>query len=219
MRNSRSFREEAWGILSQNYWTMFLLFLFYILATGAVEIIINTKETTMIPEILGIGALAILLRLLTLPLQFGYYWCVLDFSRQKDVSIKDIVEPYMSLHMFLKTIAVSFVMGILLLLWTLLLIIPGIIKSFSYAMVPYILKDNPDIGIIDAITKSRQIMDGNKWRLFKLFLSFIGWGILIILTFGLAVFWVGPYIDVAKACFYNEVSRKYEEMKIFHQDF
>jgi uncharacterized membrane protein len=64
----------------------------------------------------------------------------------------------------------------------LLFIIPGIIKSFSYALTPYILKDNPDLKFNSAITKSREMMNGHKLELFTLYLSFIGWYLLIFLT-------------------------------------
>lgn len=133
--------------------------------------------------------------------------------------MKDIVEPYLTLNTFLKTIAVSLVMTIFLILWTLLLIIPGIIKSFSYAMVPYILKDQPDVKVLDAITQSRKLMDGNKWRLFKLMFSFIGWILLIPLTLGFAIFWVGPYLEVAISRFYDDIKEKYMRDQEFYQNF
>ena len=161
----------------------------------------------------------LVLTILAIPLQFGYYWCVLTFSRKKDFSVKDIVDPYTSGDSFVKTLGTGIMVGIFITLWTLLLIIPGIIKTFSYAMTPYILKDNSELGVFEAITKSRRMMDGNKWRLFLLFLSFIGWYLLVIVTLGLAIFWVGPYLEVATACFYNEVKKKYEEKESFHQSF
>ena len=208
MRNSRSYREEAWTLLSQNYWSMFLLFLFYTLVAGAASYM--TGPDFSIFDIL---------MLLLIPLDFGYTWCVLDFSRQKEISVKDIVEPYLTLNTFLKTIAVSLVMTIFLILWTLLLIIPGIIKSFSYAMVPYILKDQPDVKVLDAITQSRKLMDGNKWRLFKLMFSFIGWILLIPLTLGFAIFWVGPYLEIAISRFYDDIKEKYMRDQEFYQNF
>lgn len=93
-----------------------------------------------------------------------------------------------------------------LLLWTLLLVIPGIIKSFSYAMTPYILAEHPDMGVNDAITLSRKMMSGHKWRLFCLKLSFIGWAILSFLSFGIGFLWLNPYVENAHAAFYRHVS-------------
>jgi len=95
---------------------------------------------------------------------------------------------------------------IFLALWTMLLIIPGIIKSYSYRMVPYILKDNPELSATEVITRSRDMMRGNKGRAFLMDLSFIGWFLLSLVTLGLAeVFWAGPYYESAKAALYLEL--------------
>lgn len=94
--------------------------------------------------------------------------------------------------------------------WTLLLIIPGIIKAYAYAMAPFIMTDmidsGKDIGITDAINKSQEIMKGHKMELFKLDLSFIGWLLLVGVTFGIASIWVMPYIYLTKANFYRKLA-------------
>ena len=91
-------------------------------------------------------------------------------------------------------------------LWSLLFIIPGIIKSFSYAMTPYILADCPNVRAQDALKLSMRIMKGHKWELFVFYLSYIGWGILSILTLGLlALFYVSPYMNSSLAVYYLEV--------------
>jgi len=88
-------------------------------------------------------------------------------------------------------------------LWTLLLIVPGIIKAYSYRMVPYILADDPTISGKEAITISRQMMDGHKWNAFVLDLSFIGWHLLSAVTMGLAgIFYVNPYVRATDAELY-----------------
>lgn len=87
-------------------------------------------------------------------------------------------------------------------LWSLLLIIPGIIKSYSYRMVPYILTDNPNMGADDAITLSRKMMDGNKFETFILDLSFLGWYLLGVLAFFVGVFFVYPYFYATDAQLY-----------------
>lgn len=86
-------------------------------------------------------------------------------------------------------------------LWTLLLIIPGIIKSYSYALTPYILVEHPEMSANEAIEESMRLMDGHKFDLFYLQLSFIGWAILSILSLGLGVFWLIPYQMTAQADF------------------
>ena len=92
-------------------------------------------------------------------------------------------------------------------LWTLLLIIPGIIKSYSYALTPYILVEHPEMSANEAIEESMRLMDGHKFDLFYLQLSFIGWAILSILSLGLGVFWLIPYQMTAQAAFYRDIKK------------
>lgn len=85
-------------------------------------------------------------------------------------------------------------MDMYIFLWSLLLIIPGIVKAYEYRMVPYLLADNPNMPYRDALETSSRMMEGNKWDAFVLDLSFIGWNILSVLTFGLlGIFYVNPY--------------------------
>lgn len=94
-------------------------------------------------------------------------------------------------------------------LWTLLFVLPGIIKSFSYAMTPYILKDNPELSANQAIDLSCKMMAGHKWNLFLLYLSFIGWGFLCILTLGIGYVLLSPYIRATEAAFYQDIKTQY----------
>ena len=125
----------------------------------------------------------------------------------------------------------NFLIGLYTFLWTLLFIIPGIVKAYSYSMTPYILAEYPEMTANEAITESRRIMQGNKGRLFCLRLSFIGWELLCLLPMlllipliflgsGGKILWVilslisifainlflMPYIEAAQAAFYREVS-------------
>ena len=101
------------------------------------------------------------------------------------------------------TFVTLFLRDLYLMLWSLLFLIPGIIKAYSYRMVPYILADNPDMPANEIITRSREMMDGNKWQAFVLDLSFLGWVLLGILTLGLGfVLWTGPYMQSTYAALY-----------------
>ena len=103
-----------------------------------------------------------------------------------------------------------FLRDLFLLFWTLLLIIPGIIKSFSYRMVPYILVDQPELTATEAITRSRQMMKGNKWRAFVLDLSFILWYILSAITLGLVgLFFVHPYYEATNGELYQALKAEF----------
>lgn len=99
----------------------------------------------------------------------------------------------------------GFLSGLLTLLWSLLFIVPGIVKSYAYAMAFYIQQERGNKGKepIDCITESRKMMDGHKWQLFCLDLSFLGWYIVGALCLGIGVFFVMPYHEMARANFYE----------------
>lgn len=106
-----------------------------------------------------------------------------------------------------KTAAAKFLQGLYVFLWSLLFIIPGIIAGYSYAMTSYILAENPELTASEAIERSKQMMSGNRWRLFCVQISFIGWEILsALLTFGIGSLWITPYKQAATAAFYREIS-------------
>ena len=89
-------------------------------------------------------------------------------------------------------------------LWSLLFVIPGIIKEYEYRLVPYIVSENPTISYKDAQAESKKLMKGNKWKTFILDLSFIGWDILSAFTLGmLEIFFVGPYKASTEAALYE----------------
>ena len=111
-----------------------------------------------------------------------------------------------------KKIGGMLLMGILIGLWTLLLVVPGIIKAYAYAMTPYILDENPELSPSEAIHRSRMMMKGHKFDLFWLHLSFIGWILLGILTAGIGYLWLEPYIYTAQAAFYEEVKADYAQI-------
>ena len=94
------------------------------------------------------------------------------------------------------------------LLWTLLLVIPGIIKGYAYSMTPYVMNDHPELDAEDCIHESRMIMRGHKWKLFCLDLSFIGWAILCLFTLGIGFLWLQPYMESSHAKFYEELKAR-----------
>ncbi len=108
---------------------------------------------------------------------------------------------------YMNTVKTMFFMDLKLIGWTLLLIIPGIIKSYEYRMIPYILADNPDMDRAEAHAKSKEMMMGNKWRAFVLDLSFIGWFFLSGITLGLVgLFYVSPYYYQTDANLYEALN-------------
>ena len=101
-----------------------------------------------------------------------------------------------------------FLRDLFIVLWSLLFLIPGIVKSYSYRMVPYILSEDPGLRATDAINRSREMMKGHKWKAFLLDLSFFGWYVLGFITLGfLNYFWTEPYRQNADAALYLELRR------------
>jgi uncharacterized membrane protein len=96
-------------------------------------------------------------------------------------------------------------MWVFILLWSLLLIIPGIVAGIRYSMSFYVLCDNPDLGALNALNKSKEIMRASKMQLFLLWLSFWGWAVCCIFTFGIGFLWLIPYVTLSVVNLYEEV--------------
>lgn len=94
-------------------------------------------------------------------------------------------------------------------LWSLLFVIPGVIKAYEYRMVPYLLAEHPEMSSGEIFARSKEMMQGNKWDTFVLDISFVGWVLLSGITLGiLYIFWVGPYIAATDAALYHRISGK-----------
>lgn len=164
--------------------------------------------STLVFMIIWGGASAIpfvgtLLLLALSPLMYSYY--VLFLNAQRGTATMDVAKIFDGFSDYKRIFVTMLLMFIYTFLWSLLLVIPGIIKGYSYAMTTYILNDDPSISGDAAIEKSMQMMQGNKMRLFLLDLSFIGWAILAILTAGIGFLWLSPYIYSARAKFYEDL--------------
>lgn len=137
------------------------------------------------------------------PLYVGliYYFKKLEMKEKADFNVifDGFKEPLTS------SIVGYLLTSVFVFLWTFLFVIPGIIKYYSYAMTLYIIAENPEMPATEAITRSREIMVGQKFRLFLLHLSFIGWYLLGIITFGLAIIYILPVVQASVLEFYNDV--------------
>lgn len=144
---------------------------------------------------------------------------------QRDIKPLEDVFRTFDRKMFLSVVLLYVVESIFIMLWTLLLIIPGIIKSYSYSQSFYILYDrlrsNPDEmpNVLDCITESRHLMNGHKFDLFVLHLSFILWHLLGLITLGIAYLWVTPYIIMSESVFYENISRQAYLNEFYQDDF
>ena len=182
MLKAKDFRKQAWNSLSGIWGTMVIINLILMLISG-------------------VGAVVALI--ITGPLTLGMaqiYMSVIRKNRKPEIG-----QMFDGFSNFTNAFILAILNSILIYLWSLLFIIPGIVKTYSYSMSFYILADNPDMSPNDARKKSMEMMKGNKWRLFCLDFSFICWELLCVLTFGILSFWITPYKETAYAAFYQNL--------------
>ncbi|MCL2762515.1 MAG: DUF975 family protein [Treponema sp.] len=140
-------------------------------------------------------------------LGFAGYW--LKRIRGNEISTSNIFDGF---NAFFPSFVLVFFIYILVLLWSLLLIIPGIIKGLEYSMAFYIMHDNPGINPFEAIKKSKMMMKGYKGKLFLLYLSFTGWALLGLLTLGIGWLWLYPYVGLSEGNFYENLKQNQEKL-------
>ncbi|NLE03060.1 MAG: DUF975 family protein [Fibrobacter sp.] len=136
------------------------------------------------------------------PLQVGLASFYLILVRGNKPGIKNIFDGFSS---FGNNLAAYLLMLLYIILWTLLLIVPGIIAAFNYSMTMFILADNPGLDASEALKKSKKMMNGNKAKLFYLYCRFIGWILLGFLTVGIGFLWITPYIMTSISLFYEDI--------------
>ncbi|MEM1502877.1 DUF975 family protein [Domibacillus sp. 8LH] len=202
-------RAKARDSLRGNWLIAIGLFVVATLLFSAPDLVLNPDEY----EFTWKDPLILLFSVLLLPISIGLVWAWVDLSRGKKIGFGHLIEPYKT--MFGKSILVVILQGLFLFLWTLLFIVPGIIKSFSYMLTYYILRDEPGLSPLQAITKSRRMMDGHKAEALVLGLSFIGWILLGVVTLFIGFLWIAPYMSVTYAHFYNTLRAEYEEKNSF----
>lgn len=188
MKTRIEIKEHSKALIQSNYWMKVATIVIY----GAV--ISGVSAATM-----GIGALII-----AGPMIIGFnYFFLLSYRKESpDIGVMF----HNGFKNFGRNVGGYLWMELFILLWSLLFLIPGIIKSFSYAMTPYILADSQNVKAQEALKISMRMMNGHKLDLFVFYLSFFGWMILSGLTFGLlGLFYVGPYMSTALAGFYEEL--------------
>ena len=150
-----------------------------------------------------------ILSLLALPLSWGLTVSLLRNHREESVDLENLFDGFRG-GRYTRVFCALFLVRLFTFLWTLLLIIPGIMKAFSYALTPYILLDEPELTAKQAISRSCELMQARRWKLFCLYFSFIGWGILCLLTFGIGFLWLAPYMNASIAAFYEDARAEYE---------
>lgn len=144
------------------------------------------------------------------PLSAGIYYAFIKQARGNEMEIKDLFQPISK--DFGQTFLLGLMMAIFVLLWSLLLFIPGIIAAYSYQMAFCIKVDHPELDWYSCLKASKRMTKGHKWQLFVLDLSFIGWAIVGSLCLGIGTLWVAAYQQAAKVQFYEALVAE-ENMK------
>ncbi len=166
-------------------------------------------------RILAIGVATFLLSLFLAVVNCGWTLYTLRVSRGEDPGSFDTL--FACFKQFGRFVLAQLLMELFIFLWSMLLIIPGIIAAFAYSQTFYIMLDNPDISPREAIYRSRELMYGHKMEYFILGLSFFGWALLSGLTSGLLDIWLRPYMDVTMACYYNGLINWHKEEPAYQE--
>lgn len=196
-------------------------------ANGSLEIEVNGEQVDLVEAVQNDETVAIILTAIAVivllavllavladvfaanPLEVGCKDFFLDNSKE-EAKMDRVINGFK--NGYKRNVWAMFLKGLYVFLWSCLLIVPGIIKSIAYSMVPYILADEPYITAKEALKKSQAMTKGHKGELFMLDLSFFGWFFLTALTFGvLGVFYVNPYYNGTQAEAYRALKDAYEE--------
>ena len=192
---SKYFRNLGWAQLSGRWMPVALFTLAYMalcMVAGALT-----------------GSLVFLVSLMLMPMTYSYNVAFLDDKRSaSEFKIEQLFDGYKD---FLRIMGTMLLANVYQFLWTLLLIVPGVIKAISYSQTQFILKDCPELSFNEAIERSMDMMEGHKMQYFLLSLSFIGWILLAIISCGILSLWVNPYISATNAHFYEYVKDEYEK--------
>lgn len=186
-------KEKLSGNLG-SIWKILIIALGISLASTCVlSILFNKMDADFLDSLLGI---------LMMPLGIGTTAFFISLIENENFEAKDLFKYY---HDFVKVIGVTILMGLIIMLGYICFIIPGIILTLSYSLVPIILIKKPELGIVETLKYSREKMQGHKLDTFVLGLSFIGWAILGTLTFGILYIWLYPYMQLTFTKFYLNI--------------
>lgn len=214
MKTNSAIRQETLALMKGNWGSAVLVTvaLYLIIIICAV---VSTTIGTMIGGDTPIGNFIgqILSSLATIlvayPIAFASTMLFLHFVRgEQELYVGGLFKCF-SKPYYGKSIGVFWLMYIFTFLWTLLLIVPGIIKGLAYSLAPFILVDNPELSANQAINESVKMMKGHKMDLFLIMLGYVGFALLSILALGIPLLWLAPYYQAVWAKFYEEVKADY----------
>lgn len=206
MRTRKEYKAEALAALKGNWKPAVLasLILFAITAISIVPAIAIQGSGAMKSILIASLVQYAIIFFVVYPFLAGYYNAFKSLVVEGDANLPKNSWDF-TFKNYLRMFGGMFLMYLKVFLWALLLIVPGIIMSIAYAMTPFILKDNPEIGVWKASAKSREMMKGHKWELFVLTLSFILWVLGAICTAGIGFLWLEPWMVSTFADYYEDL--------------
>lgn len=207
-------KARAKATLKGRYWKLLGIMLLVSFVSSAVTGVVNVQnlfaeESSFNTAAVSIGTLVCIAVWLfvSIPFSFGLNRMYIRTAQGCRADTEELLYVYRS-GKLLNVALVSFLEGLFVFLWSLLFIIPGIVKAFSYFMIDYLLSENPALSQERAFEISKQVMRGNRGKAFVLGLSFIGWYLLSLLTFGIGVIFLAPYMQMTYAHFYLELKER-----------
>ena len=142
------------------------------------------------------------------PMLLGFYAFVLAMQSPGKASLGRLFDGFDGFRRFGTAVAGYFLVTLFTLLWMLLLVVPGVIAIYSYALTFWILAEEPEAGPLEAISRSKALMRGHRWQLFRLHWRFVGWFLLALLTVGIGFFWLFPYMMTSIGEFYRQLKEE-----------
>lgn len=214
MKTNQEYKNAALAALNGNWAPVVVATIVMYIVSFVVQLIVQPLTALADPESEAVMFLAIFVgtmlvsAFVTVPMNVGYYNALNKLYLDGDDKVTSNMFK-IGFERVLRYAGGMILMTLYVFLWMLLLVVPGIIKAIAYSLTPYILKDYPELSVNQAINLSIKMMKGHKMRYFLLTLSFIGWGLLGILTLGIGYIWLIPYMYTTTAAFYQDVKNEY----------
>jgi len=196
-KSNSELRQEALDTLKGNWGPAIGTYLVFMIITVVMQ---------KIPVVGGLASL-----ILTGPLSLGIIIYTLKFSRQQDYKLEQIFDGFKD---FTRALVTYLLMALYVILWSLLLVFPGVMVALSYSMVFFVLADEPELSYSEALEKSKRMMYGYRWKYFFMNLVFVGFAILAILTLGIGLLWLIPFMYISYAKFYENIKAIYAEKEL-----
>jgi len=197
MGTNQTYKNRALKSLEGKWVEAVIVTIFFLLISGGVASLVSIP----FDPYTGLGAQSIW-ALLSLPLSWGYAVYFLRLIRNKDISYGRLFDGY---NDFVRIFLAGILVMICEAIGFILLIVPGIIVSLMFSQTCFILKDDPQASATDAMKQSMEMMKGHKMELFILWLSFLGWFILALLTCGFGMLFIYPYLNTTLAHYYEDL--------------